>query len=982
MVCLLATALARLVCAAGPDAFPIEFHVAGGDATSTLTEFSRQAHLQLLFDYNVVKGHLTQPLEGRFTPPDALRHLLANTDLEFDFVNARTLAVMQKQKPQPETKVSIAESKIDPPTPGPPLQSPSANATIAPIDMVRVTGTYLHDEPPIGEEIISASRDDIEATGSATTTDFLRTLPQTFGGGPNQDTHIGQEAMTNSGLGVGVNLRGLGARATLVLIDGRRVAPSGTEGEFVDAENIPLSAIERIDILPDSASATYGADAVGGVVNFILRDRFDGAETIARGGSGTRGDLQEYLFSQSLGKSWDGGHGLVSFEFYRRGALPAADRAYAVSDLQPFGGDNFDTKMTNPGNIIDAKTGQIWAIPAGQNGTHLTAADLIPRTPNLQNLYLDRQIIPSQERWSFYGSGRQGLSDRVTLFSDVLLTHRESTQTLGGFQADLPVPSTNAFYVTPARPDPIMVAYNFGKDLGPQTASVGIDTLNATVGLDIDAGSSWVVKEYASYVREKQNQLESGEINSNALMAALADPNPLTAFNPFGAGSNTRMATLDEIRTDNRFWLNSQLKTLDVAADGSIGKLAGIPLKLAIGADWRDQLFSTTSIASGAASGYDGLERKVLSAFGQFVAPVFTEQDAMPGFRTLELSAAGRYEDYDAYGSAATPKYGVVWSPLRGIAFRGTWSRSMRPPTLVDLDMSRNLSGTQPVLNPAAPGSTTSVLAWGGGNAKVQPERAESWTAGMDLAPTMVPDLSLGLTYFRTVVKDRIQATDLENNVLSDPIYAAIITRNPSTAQIDYVCTHSIYLGESTAQCLSMPVSAIVDLRVRNLGKLVTDGIDFNAIYARTTSIGKLTFGLNGTWLQDFSEAQTPDAPLTSLLNTQNEPVNLRLRATADWQFHGFGTLVSANFTNSYRDTASTPERRIDAWTTIDMQLRYDFPQAADSSLHGMRIELNARNVFNVDPPFLNNQVEFIGYDQENADPYGRLLSVQLRKMW
>jgi iron complex outermembrane recepter protein len=984
VVYLLAAALVRLACAAAPDPFPMEFHVAAGDATSTLTEFSRQAHLQLLFDYNVVKGHLTQPLEGRFTPPEALRHLLADTDLEFDFVNERTLAVMQKPRTQPETKVAAADSKTDPPPPQPKLQIPSANSINTPIDMVRVTGTYLRDELPIGEEIISASRDDIEATGTATAADFLRTLPQTFGGGPNQDTHIGQETLTNSGLGVGVNLRGLGARATLVLINGRRVAPSGTEGEFVDVENIPLSAIERVDILPDSASATYGADAVGGVVNFVLRDRFDGAETIARGGSGTRGDLQEYLFSQTLGTSWDGGHGLVSFEFYRRGALPAADRAYAVSDLRPFGGGDFDTNLTNPGNIIDPRTGQTWAIPAGQNGMHLTAADLIAGTQNLQNLYQDKQIIPGQERWSLYGSGKQGLGDQVTLFTDVLLTHRQATQAFGGVTTDMMVPSSNPFYVNPAGSGgPVVVAYNFGNDLGPSNANVGVDTLNTTLGLDIDAGSSWVVKAYASYTREKQNELVDGEVNYYALLLALADPNPLTAFNPFGDGSNTSAATLDRIRTDNRFWLNSQLKTVDVTADGSLGKLAGIPLKLAVGADWREQSFSTIAIASqpGVESADVNLDRKVLSAFGQLVAPVFTEHDAIPALRTLELSAAGRYENYERYGSTTTPKYGITWSPLKGVAFRGSWSRSMRPPTLVDLNMSRNVSDTVAVKNPAVPAGSTTALAWTGGNAGIQPERARSWTAGMDIAPDRVPGLSVGFTYFRTVFKDRIQPTVYTPTVLSDPIYAAIVVRNPSVAQIDYVCSHSIYAQGSAAQCMSTPVGAIVDLRVRNLGELLTDGVDFNSIYERPTSFGKLTFGLNGTWLRDFSEALTPDAPLTSLLNTQNEPINLRMRATADWQLHGFGTLIAANFTNSYRDTASIPQRRVDAWTTIDLQLRYDFPDAA-SWLRGMRIELNARNVFNVDPPFLNNQLQYIGYDQENADPYGRLLSVQLRKLW
>ena len=284
-----------------------------------------------------------------------MRRLLANSDLDFDFVNERTLAVMQESRIPADSEAVGRRAQAAEALAATVENQPSRRPTrrVAPRRSSASPAPISATKLPVGQEIISASRDDIEATGAATPADFLSTLPQTFGGGPNQDTYIGQEAQTNSGLGVGENLRGLGARATLVLIDGRRVAPSGTEGEFVDIENIPLSAIERIDILPDSASATYGADAVGGVVNFILRNKFDGAETIARGGSGTRGDLQEYLFSQTLGKTWDGGSGLVSFEFYDRGALPAADRAYAVSDLRPFGGGNFDTNLTNPGNIIN-----------------------------------------------------------------------------------------------------------------------------------------------------------------------------------------------------------------------------------------------------------------------------------------------------------------------------------------------------------------------------------------------------------------------------------------------------------------------------------------------------------------------------------------------------------------------------------------------------------------------------------------------------
>jgi len=982
IVSLLATALVGTV-RASPGSPAVEFHIEGGDATSTLTEFSRQAHLQLLFDYTLVKGHTTKPLEGIFLPSEALRQLLANTDLDFDFVNDRTLAVTQKKTAAPPIHVVTAE---------PPRRAHARTPVTIydgmgnPVDVIRITGTNLRFEAPVGQEIISVSRDDIESTGAATPADFLRTLPQAFGGGPNQDTHIGIEATTNSSAGVGVNLRGLGARATLVLINGRRVAPSGTDGLYVDIENLPLSALERIDILPDSASATYGADAVGGVVNFILRDKLEGAETILRGGSGTRGDLQEYLASQSVGKSWEGGHALLSFEFYDRGSLPASDRTYAVSNLRPLGGGNFDTNFTNPGNIISPSTGQTWAIPAGQNGSHLTSNQLVAGTQNLQSRYTDREIIPGQERWTLYGTGRQALGERMALFTDVLLGHREASEKEGGLQGDLIVPSTNPFYVNPAGGTaPIHIAYNFDKDFGPLKGRTGIDTLNTTLGLELDAGAGWSVQSYASYVREKQNLAEKGEVNASALAAALADPNPLTAFNPFGAGSNTPAATLQKIGTDDRFWLNSQLKTINITADGPIGRLAGIPFKLAVGTDRREEQFSTATLTPGvvpAGAAQLGLNRRILSAFGELVAPVFSGQHTIPGARELDLSAAVRYESYSDSGAATTPKYSIFWSPFRGIAFRGTWSRSVRPATLVDLTTSQNRSAIVPVLDPLSPGGMTNALVFNGGNSTARPEHAQSWTGGFDFAPASVPGLSLDLTYFRTHFTDRLQPTFFNTTLLSDPRYAAIITRNPSSAQISEICSHTIFAQGAPQMCTSVPVGALIDLRVRNLAALLTDGIDFTGSYEHPTAQGAFKFALGGTWLRTFSESQTPGQPLTSLLNTQNEPVDLRLRASINLLHRGWGAVLAANFTNSYRDVGSTPARRVGSWTTIDTQLRYDFPNAADSWLHGMRVELSVRNVFNVDPPFLNNQETYIGYDQENADPYGRLLSLELRKSW
>ena len=989
MLCLLASVLARAH-GVDPNIPPVEFHLEGGDATDTLTEFSRQAHLQLLFDFNVVKGHLTKPLEGVLKPVDALRTLLANSDLDFDFVNDHTLAVMRKKpdlvKVAGATKAAAQKASRRRRSRVRLTDDDGADGTQ---EVVRVTGTYVRDEDPVGQEIISANREDIESTGAATAADFLSTLPQTFGGGPNQDTWIGSEAQTNTGRGVGENLRGLGARATLVLLDGRRVAPSGNEGEFVDVENIPITAIQRIDILPDSASATYGADAVGGVVNFILRDQFDGAETIARGGSGTRGDLQEYLFSQTLGKVWDSGNALVAFEAYHRGSLPASDRSYATSDLTSLGGGDFNSIESNPGNIlVGTRNGVLfYPIPAGQNGQHLATAGLTPGAPNLQNDYVGRDIVPSQHRWNFYANGQQDLGDHFDLFTQVLWGHREAQQNTGAVGAELAVPSSNPFYYNPSGSGaPVLVAYSFGKDLGPSTTDVGIDTLNATLGLDFDLAGTWGGRVYGSYSRERQDAVDGDQVNFNVLQTYLADSDPTTAFNPFGDGSYTNPTTLQAIRTNYRLWVDSQLRTVDASFDGEVASIPGGPIKLAIGADYRRQIFESSQTAVYAEAGTTPastveLDRTVNSLFSELVTPLVGNDNALPGVDRLEFSAAARYENYTELGGFTTPKLGIHWSPYHDLALRGSWSHAVRPPTLSDLDTSRNLATTTALPDARVPGGAAPVLVWSGGNSDLKPERARSWTGGLDFAPSQVPGLTIGLTYFNTRFTDRIQSTQPTADILTNPAYTAIVTSNPSAAQIANVCEHALYTQGSVATCMAMPALAIVDIRVHNLATLETNGLDFNIRYDHPLPLGQLRMGLNGTWLAHFQQAELPDSPLISLLNTENEPVNLRMRGSASWEFAGFGASFATNFTNAYWDTGSTPARRIDSWTTVDVQLRYDFSDGW-SALHGTRIELNARNVFNIDPPFLNNQITYIGYDQENANPYGRQLSLELRKTW
>jgi iron complex outermembrane receptor protein len=987
--------LAAPIVVGAPKPLTYQFHIDAGDASSTLPEFSRQSAIQVLYDYNVVHGVKTRPVIGEQSPEAALRQMLGSTSLIYDFVNDHTLAVTVTGHATPGSAGGDKSSRLSGRSQSVEVQratragSGSAELGADPRDVdpdqVTILGTYLRGTAPLGEHVTQLERRDIENNPAATVQDLLRTIPQTWGGGPSEDTHyFSAETASNSGLGAGINLRGLGAGATLVLIDGKRMAPSGTEAAFSDIESIPLAAVERVDILTDGASALYGSDAVGGVVNFVMRDNFAGAETLARRGTGTQDTLEEYQVAQTIGSRWDSGSGMVSVEFYRRGDLPASARRYANSDLTSLGGSNFDTSMSNPGTLIAG--GQSYAIPSGQGGTHLTAAQLTPGTQNLTNAYKDRDLLPAQKRWSMYSSGKESLSDAISMFGVALLSRREADLNLGGVGSALTVPSSNPFYVNPSgSSQPVAVYYNFLDDLGPERPTVTVGNINVTLGLNLDLGADWKMSLYGSYAQETQNQFTTGSVDSVGLAAALADPNPETAFNPFGDGSHTNSKTLNAIESNVRFLLNSKLRSLNATANGAVTHLPGGDIQLAVGMDRRNQsLYSCSSLSSASDSQTVNINtgRNVIGAFGELKIPLFGKDNARPALQKLEFSVAGRYEDYSDFGTAATPKLAVAWSPLAELGVRGTWGRSIRAPTLSDLDTAHNNVASFVLPDAASPTGFSRVLAEAGNRPGITMERARTWTGGFDVdASAVIPGLSFSTTYFNIDFRDRILGFLAGVNVLNDPTFATLITRDPSAALIASVCNGGTYRGGSTG-CAQSDPTVVLDLRNQNLARVHTSGVDLNTRYERSWAPGTLRVRLDGTYLLNFSQRATPDSSTVQLLNTQNNPINIKLRGTIDWQQAHWGAMLGINFQNSYRDTISVPNRNISSYTTFDMQLRYSPPTFGTSLLQDTFVELSASNVFNSSPPFLNNSAAQLGYDQENADPTGRLIGIQVRKSW
>lgn len=344
------SAIAMAAPAAAQSSETYEFDIESKELGQALTDYGIATGQQVLFNDADVRGKTANELEGAYTSTEAVSLLLDDTGVEYriddngtllvgnEYVRQASLKEQTEVRPfrvaqvdQTETVREVGRSDED-----------GDNERVE--DVVVVTGTNIRGIAPESSPVLTFDREDILSSGASTAEEFIQTLPQNFGGGSiaNTSFFVGDDinAAFNSGLvggsiGTGVNLRGLGSGSTLVLLNGRRIAPSSAIGDFVDISMIPASAIERVEVLTDGASSIYGGDAVAGVINFIMRDDFDGIETTGRYGTVTQGNMDEVRANVTLGKDWEGGNGILVYEFFDRDNLSAADRAFSENALLP-----------------------------------------------------------------------------------------------------------------------------------------------------------------------------------------------------------------------------------------------------------------------------------------------------------------------------------------------------------------------------------------------------------------------------------------------------------------------------------------------------------------------------------------------------------------------------------------------------------------------------------------------------------------------
>lgn len=842
-----------------------------------------------------------------------------------------------------------------------------------------VTGSRIRGVAPVGSDLISIGEDEIAKSGATSVSEILKLVPQVTSLSINSEGASGSGASSNLTRASGPNLRGLGQSATLVVLDGERVAAQGTQGNFVDPSFLPSIAIRRLEVIADGASAIYGSDAVAGVVNLVPRKSVDGFEFRARGGWADA--YSEYQVSGIGGTSWDSGNIVVAAEWTKNDMLLASDRVYVGSDRSHGGGADARATACSPATI--SLGGQTYAVPAGQTGV-LDFSTLAAGTLNRCDVEEGSFLIPSQERLSLYGYLSQDITDTVRFFAQGVYSTREYSGPMNGqaTATSYVVPTTNAYYPLNAPAGTLTANMSFLDVVGPIYDRGKSRAYHLLAGLEVDLGS-WVVTAKGTYGESYDESERDPTIYAPSLNAALASSNPATAINPFNPGANSHalVSSFYQQLFNPMVW--NKLKTVSVEGNGPLFDLPGGSVRMAVGGEYREESQYGLTINGTVAAPLpveQSLGRNSKAVYAELYVPLFGAGNAVPGLEKLDLVAAVRHENYNDFGSTTNPKFGITWSPVSGISFRGSYGTSFRAPGLADMNPNSSGAGIR-LRNYSVAGSTLPVTmaVLAAGNPGVQPETAETWSLGMDITPAALPGFNFSTTYFNVKYEGQIvDVYTMVAQVLAEPGNFQDITflNDGSAKYLDAVAWLSGTQYYTPGSINFSTIGGIVDARKHNLGLTLSSGFDFAASYEFDLSGGDLTLSGVATLFLDY-ENSTGTGVIVDRLNTYGYPQRFRARGMIGWEKEGFSIQTAVNYVNAYDNMTSTRVLRVDGYTSVDLDLAYTFDEGAGGVLGGTRFGLNIRNLFDQDPPFVDAG---LGYDPSSASAVGRMVSLSLSK--
>jgi iron complex outermembrane recepter protein len=861
------------------------------------------------------------------------------------------------------------------------------------LEEIVVTGSRIAGVAPVGATVTTLDREAIEDSGQVTLDRMIQDLPQVFDIGFSENSRAQNAGNGNATWSNSINLRGLSPFSTLIITDGHRMT---TNGRAISPSVIPTLGVERVEVIADGASAIYGSDAVAGVVNLIPRRNLDGVEAFARVGSTGDGDYWEWNAGAAFGNVFDRGQVMLAYEHAFRSNLNGADRSFNTSNLTPWGGPDYRVTQCSPGTLT--YQGQTYALPAQFSATN--AGSLTAGTRNLCDPQSLQDLFPEQTYDSVSSTVTYEITANFEVLFDGYYNKRDFARLPGALTSTFTVPQTNAFFVAPSFYTPgsggYQIAYNFEKDSPPDVYGGYQTNWQMTPGLRVALPMEWEAEGRYGFGKAEDRADSTAGLNLTALNAALASNNPATAFDPYGLGRTSDATKALIFDADATFPTNADMKTWQAGLNGPLFALPGGKVKAAVGYEGQD---FTMAISSGLPE-ERVYSRKVNSGYAELLVPVFGEGNATAGFQELQVTAALRHDDYSDVGGTTNPKFGVNWVPVDGLKIRGSYGTSFRAPTFPEIFGNSTFLYVQNHQNPAG-GAALPVFKIGSGpNPDLAPETATTWTLGADFEP--LDGLKISVTYFDIAYKNTIAGLLSNLSILTyadeyagtDVIlfgraaYDRIVDiRDNGIAGTGPVTIRQI--GGASTACLTAPLPdysncIYADGRSLNLGRSNMQGIDFDMRYLmQVGAADTLTFGFNGTYLTAFDVAFTPGGGTTSLKNKIYNPLTFKARASVAWN-HGPITLRGeVQHVNGYVNDIVEPDEKVKAYNLVDLTLNWRLEDTFEKlGVDGLTLGLEARNVFDQDPPYVNSrqgQNSGGGYDPTVTNPIGRLFALSLR---
>ncbi|HUQ52916.1 MAG TPA: TonB-dependent receptor [Gammaproteobacteria bacterium] len=838
------------------------------------------------------------------------------------------------------------------------------------VEEIVVTGSSLRGVAPVGSNLVTVGRGEIENTGAQTVQQILKTVPSVVG------LQSAGQAAYGSFDGAGTNaptIHGLGASAsnsTLILLNGHRMPVSGINHVLADPNIVAPLALERVEVLADGASSVYGSDAVAGVVNFITRRNVDGIEaSVQTGAADGYGTVNAGVLG---GTTWSGGSLLVSYNYSDRDNLDAVDRDYVRANQTARGGRDFTPNRCGPASITVA--GQTYYTPYTAAGA--IAGDCDP------SLHAD--LLASERRHSVFATIEQDVTARLTLTGDLIYSQRENDQAVprGNASATMFGPgAANAAQINPFFRLPTgvaagtsSIAVNFSGDalLGPGAhIESDVDTVYGRFDADYELTDTWSFNAGFLIGLDSSRQQNFGQLcgscfnlaingttNGGGSTTAASIPGtttvvlntPLTAANaldPFANGTSdaVRAALMDsgQIQVGDQV-----IKNLYFKFDGDLFDMRGGAAQLAVGGELIDYELdqdivrpnNTGPASTGSAQLFIPYARDVTSAYAELYLPFVGPEQDVPGVNSFAVNLSTRYDDYSDVGSTTNPKIAFNWGIVEALMLRANYAEAFVAPALTSRGANQfgltgesgfsgiagqGLAGGPPTIATASfpsaigiPGcpagsATCSLnnvtgLLLTGGSGTLQPQTGKSWSLGVDITPPNVQGLRVSLTKWTNELRGGITAP-VPSLALGSADLSSLIQFFPTGATAAQIAAAAAGLPQTGA--LNASTFFFYNFQQRNVLNLDVAGLDVAVSYEFDAGGGSMNVGAALTHKTKFDQFFGANGTKFSVLgtagfNTTFPSVEDEGRLSFGYEREMFSINAYYNYLGSYRNWSGT----------------------------------------------------------------------------